>query len=67
MLEIYWLVATFVALWALLGVDTRLPIIENTMGSMLLALFTGWLLWPVFVTAAWKCRERRHRDRPAYQ
>ncbi len=52
-MTIYWLIAALLSLLLLMYTPSRLPKGRNLSGSILLALITGGVLWPLYATAAY--------------
>lgn len=48
--------ATSLSFCCLLAIPTRLGRVQNVIVCLILAVVAGWLLWPVFVLAAFKGR-----------
>lgn len=62
--QVYLWLATIVTLWGCLNVDTkRQGKIDGFIGSVIVAISLGWLIWPLALLAGVK--DRKHRSEVA--
>ena len=51
-LSIYFWCASIISFAALIAVPTRMKPLHNFMGSLMVGVSLGWLMWPIFVLVA---------------
>jgi hypothetical protein len=56
--RIYALIAALVTFWLLLSIPTKMKPHENVIGSFILAVAFGWLLWPMALIALIRSKRR---------
>lgn len=51
---VYIVVSTGVSFWAMMKIPSKSTPTENVVGSLVAAVSTGWLFWPLILLAAAK-------------
>jgi hypothetical protein len=64
-IQIYFIGATVISFLALRRIPGRLSPSEDAIGSGILAVATGWLLWPVYIYTAHHVAKTTTDDNPA--